>query len=494
VTKLQTSLFDDVAAVVPMLTPAGRAHRAPAPRGLILDYFAGGGGVSHGIEQALGRSPDVAINHCAAAVAMHKVNHPTTMHYQMDVWDIDPKRHLPPGQVDLAWFSPSCTHHSRARGNKPVSEQLRGLAWVACLVAEKRQPKVIVVENVVEFREWGPVKDGLPIKTQKGETYREFCAKLRSLGYVVEDRVLNAADFGAPTMRKRLILIARSDGQPIVWPEPSHGPGRPLPYRTAASCINWTAPSLSIFATREESRAWARENGVGVPQRPLAEATMARIAEGLRRYVIESPAPFVVPGQGVGLMVQTGYGEAKGQAPRCLDVQKPLGTIVASGAKHAVVTAWLTKFYGGVVGHGVGRPLGTITTIDHHGLVQATLQPVGEGHGDRAQLVAGFITKYYQAAGNNQSATKPLGTIVCKDRFGVVTVAIDGTTYAIVDISLRMMSARELASCQGFDADYQLTGTHGEQIARIGNSVAPPMARAIVAANLTAPAITAEAA
>lgn len=487
-------------------------------RALILDYFAGAGGASTGIEWALGRSPDVAINHCAHAVEVHALNHPSTDHYCVDVWDVDPQRHLPPGHVEMAWFSPDCRHFSRAKGGKPVSKKIRGLAWAVCRVAKARRPRVLFLENVPEFQTWGPVlADGTPDKAKAGTTFRAFVRRLERLGYAVEWRVLNAADHGAPTARKRLVLIARCDGQPIVWPEPSHGPGRPHPYRTAAECIDWSLPCPSIFDRK----------------RPLAEATMRRIAAGVVRFVLENPRPFLVQvnhgrdldrsrdldrpmptitsHHGFGLVtpffVRIGNGEREGQAWRTEAVDAPLNTIVAQGKKQGLVVAFLAKHYGGVVGSKLDRPLGTITSVDHHSLVACYLTrfygqsvgapldapaPVHSGC-NHSGLVAAFLTKFYTSGRKGKASAPPPGAPLDApapvvtgggQHVGLVTVEIEGETYAVVDIGLRMLTPRELARCQGFDDSFQLVGTQAQQVARIGNSVAPPMARAVVAANV----------
>ena len=488
-----------------------------AERVLVFDYFAGGGGASTGIERAIGRSPDVAVNHCAHAVAIHALNHPSTEHLQVDVWDVDPCRHLPPGRLWFAWLSPDCTHFSRAKGGKPLSKKIRGLAWIALRLAGKRLPNLVFLENVAEFRDWGPLRKRrtgkhkgkmMPVKSKRGQTFQKFVGQFEALGYRVEWRVLDAADFGAPTHRKRLILIARRDGQPIAWPEPTHGPGRSNPYKTAAECIDWSLPVPSIFGRK----------------RPLAEATQRRIAEGLRRFLLDCPRPFLVQvnhgrdvnrsrdlGQpmptitakhGFGIVVpsliQMGYGEREGQAPRVLNIHAPLGTVVAGGKKHGLVVAWLAKHYGGVVGHQPNRPLGTITAVDHHSVVACHLTkffgtstgsacdvpaPTVTGQGGHLGLVAAFLTKYY-GQGTGQQVGEPLHTVVAKARFGLVTVIIDGQTYAIADIGLRMLNPRELARCQGFPEGFQLMGSQADQVARIGNSVSPPMAHAVIAANV----------
>ena len=466
------------------------AEAAPrlAKRPLIFDYFAGAGGASTGIEWALGRSPDVAINHCEHAVEVHALNHPSTDHYCVDVWDVDPQRHLPPGHVEMAWFSPDCRHFSRAKGGKPVSKKIRGLAWAVCRVAKARKPRVLFLENVPEFQTWGPVlADGTPDKDKAGTTFRAFVRRLERLGYAVEWRVLNAADHGAPTARKRLVLIARCDGQPIVWPEPTHGPGRPHPYRTAAECIDWSIPCLSIFDRK----------------RPLAEATMRRIAAGLVKFVFTSQRPFIVPvkthgggGNGAGSIdvltpwfVRIGNAEREGQKWRVEEVDAPLNTITAQAKRQGLVVAFLAKHYKGVVGHAPDRPLGTITARDHHSAVVCTLSP----QIDKGTKVAAFLTKFYTSGRRGKKGAPPPGApldgpapVVTGQgqHVGLVTVEIEGETWTIVDIGLRMLTPRELARCQGFDDSFQLVGTQAQQVARIGNSVSPPMARAVVAANV----------
>lgn len=455
-----------------------------------VDLFAGGGGASEGIRRATGRCPIVAVNHCEHAIEMHRANHPTTKHHHQDVWDTSPRDAVGRRLVDLTWASPDCTHHSRARGGKPRSGKLRALPMVVLKWARELRPRVFMIENVPEFVSWGPLDaKGHPIPGKAGETFRQFVGRLQLMGYRVEWEVLNAADYGTPTSRRRLYLIARCDGEPIVWPDPTHGPGRAHPYRTAAEVIDWTIPSCSIFATTDEAKAWAREHGVrGVPRRPLAEATQRRIAAGLRRYVLEAADPFIVPtseGLAAPAMVQTGYGERKGQAPRALDLHSPLGTIVAGGQKHGLVTAWLAKHYGGgpngklVEGVDLRSPLGTVTARDSQGPVFAALSPEATG---RAAQVAAFIVKYYGQGGQHQRLDEPLHTIVTKARFGLVTVQLGGEEYVVTDIAMRMLQPRELARAQGFGDDYVLIGNKAQQVARIGNSVCPPVVEALVSA------------
>lgn len=490
----------------------GRLDTGP----VIVDLFAGGGGASEGIRQATGRGPIVAINHCAAAIAMHAENHPETIHFQESVFDVRPQLAARGRAVDLLWASPDCTHFSRAKGGKPRSKEIRSLAWVMVDWAREVRPRVIAMENVPEFVTWGPLDDeGQPVKARAGETFREFVAALEGHGYTVAWRVLNAADYGTPTSRKRLFLVARCDGAPIVWPEPTHGPGRAAPWRTAAECIDWSIPVPSIFDR----------------PRPLAEATQRRIAEGIRRYVLGAARPFIVQtghqsGDGGKVrpvdaplstivtkaehclvsptLIQTGYGEREGQAPRALDIGAPLGTIVAGGAKHALVAAFLAKHYGGVVGQGLDRPVGTVTAIDHHAVAAVFLdklhgsaragQPVdapaptvtagGGRGGGHAGLVAAFLARYYGQGGQWSGLDAPLPTVTTLDRMALVTVSIDGEPYVLADIGMRMLQPRELARAQGFPDSYVLTGTKSEQVARLGNAVCPPVARAIVEAQL----------
>lgn len=438
-------------------------------RELIVDNFAGGGGASTGIELALGRHVDIAINHDPEAVAMHALNHPQTAHHCESVWDIDPLAVTQGRPVGLAWFSPDCKHFSKAKGGKPRDKRTRGLAWVAVRWAALVRPRVVILENVEEFATWGPLlDDGTPCPARRGHTFRDFVRQLQELGYAVEHRELRACDYGAPTTRKRLFLIARCDGQPIAWPTPTHGaPGSPevkartrKPWRTAAECIDWTIPAPSIF-----DRA-----------RPLAEATLRRIARGVRRYVIEAAKPFVVQtadGLAAPTMIQTGYGEREGQAPRSLDLHKPIGTLVGS-QKHALVTAFLTKHFGGNytgAGAPLDEPMHTITATDHHALTLA------------------FLTKYYGEGSQDQSLADPLHTIPTVDRFGLVTVA--GHRYAISDIGMRMLEPHELYAAQGFPPSYQFAPVidgkrlpKRAQVRMCGNSVSPPLAAALARANV----------
>ena len=496
---------------------------------LIIDNFAGGGGASTGIELALGRRVDIAINHDPEAVAMHTANHPETKHYCESVWEIDPREVTQGRPVGLVWLSPDCKHFSKAKGGKPVEKKIRGLAWVALRWAAVARPRVIMLENVEEFRTWGPLLvDGegkaRPCPKNKGLEFNAFCNALRRHGYQVEHRELRACDYGTPTIRKRLFLIARRDGQPIVWPEATHGDPRNIatkakklkPWRTAAECIDFTLPCPSIFERKRE----------------LAPATLRRIAKGIMRYVVNSADPFIVNNIAPVLtehanastprcmpadeplrticaqtkgghhaliaptLVQTGYGERDGQAPRALDMAKPLGTLVGS-QKHALVSAFLAKHYTGVVGADLADPMPTVTSVDHNSLVTASTT------GNNAERVKAFLVKYY---GNEQDGVEmdgPMHTVTARDRFGLVTVA--GEEYEIADIGLRMLAPKELFRAQGFPESYitdwginpegkRIELTKSAQVRMCGNSVCPPLAAALVLANLPEMAIQRKAA
>lgn len=476
---------------------------------LIVDLFAGGGGASVGIEMATGRQVDVAINHDEAAVALHQANHPQTEHLTADVFEVCPHEATGGRPVGLLWASPDCTDHSKAKGGKPIrNRKRRALAWVVKRWAGQVRPRVICLENVEEFVDWGPLV-GPPGKLRrcpkrKGETFRAFVAQLEELGYEVEWRELRACDYGAPTIRKRLFLVARCDGEPIAWPEPTHGPGTRRPYRTAASCIDWSIPMLSIFATPEEAKAWARAQRkagwrMGTPRRPLADATMRRIARGVVRYVIEAAEPFVLYLQQGGATRAMGdplhtvtaspkdtnlivapylvprYGEREGQEPRTRDIQEPLPVIVPTGNGSSLVASFLAKHFGGneTPGWPLDEAMSTVTSTDHHALVYA------------------FLQKYY-GQGNGAKIGDPAPTLTTKDRMGLVTCMVKGEPYVIVDIGMRMLQPRELYRAQGFPDSYQIERAGGrrltktEQVRMVGNSVAPPVAAALVRANTPA--------
>ena len=538
----------------------------PLARELVIDLFAGGGGASTGIEQAIGRHVDIAVNHDRMAVAQHQANHPQTRHLTTDVWEVDPLRTTGGQAVGLLWASPDCRHFSPAKGGAPVSDRVRSLAWVVTKWATNVRPKVIFLENIPEFKNWGPVIAGRPCAARKGKTFRRWRLQLQRLGYVVEFRELRACDYDTPTIRKRLFMVARCDGLPIVWPEATNGLGL-KPYRTAAECIDFSLPCPSIFERKK----------------PLAAATQRRIAHGVRRYVIDNPRPFIVPvkswggggndARSVDEPVRTTTGSKRGEyalaAPVIArigqtggngnytnSVEDPLSTITTK-AEHLVVAArgervatFLAKHYGGheTPGTPLDKPISTITTQDHHhkvavhitkfrtdsygiaadvpmpkvtsnsfvkrpggapplGLVASNmvklrgtsnsaasdepLHTISAGGWHHAEVRA-FLAAYY-GTDQDPSLANPLHTITTRDRFGLVTVC--GEDYVIVDIGMRMLQPRELYAAQGFPPSYVIdwgiepeTGTRialtkTAQVRLVGNSVCPPLARAIVAAN-----------
>ena len=364
---------------------------------IIVDNFAGGGGASTGIELATGRVVDIAINHDPDAILMHRTNHPHTMHYRASVWDVDPVEVCRGRPVGLAWFSPDCKHFSKAKGGKPVDKNIRGLAWIVLRWAGLVRPRVIILENVEEFQTWGPVRRGRPVKSKTGQTFRQWLGQLEALGYTVEWRELVAADYGAPTTRKRFFLIARSDERPIVWPEPTHAPadsqevkaGTKKPWRSAAEIIDWNLPAPSIFATKEEVR---ERYGVAAV-RPLARNTMRRVARGVDKFVIRSASPFLV--------IVNHAGEFRGQG-----LAEPLQTITAKhgyGVASPAMIQYHTEQTERVRGQGVTDPIMTIDASNRYGLAATTL------------------TKYY-SGDHNQDAAAPLHTITTRDREGI-TVA-----------------------------------------------------------------------
>lgn len=442
---------------------------------LIVDNFAGGGGASTGIELATGYSVDIAINHDPEAIKMHKANHPNTKHYCENVWAVDPVKACNGHPVGLAWFSPDCKHFSKAKGGKPKDKNIRGLAWVACRWAGLVRPRVIMLENVEEFKTWGPLNRGHhPIKAKQGKTFEKFVQQLNDLGYIVEFKELIAADYGAPTMRKRFFMIARCDGKPIVWPEPTHAPadseavkaGLLKPYVGAYTQLDFSLPCPSIFDTSEEIK---EKYGIRAV-RPLAQKTMDRIARGLKKFVLDNPEPFIVkPDNIIPTLIQyhseTSKDEVRGQT-----IKDPIMTVDGSN-RYGLVTSFLSKFYKSGTGQDEREPLHTITTsAGHFGEVRA------------------FLIKYYGDA-TGQDIEKPLDTVTTKDRFGLVT--IEGVDCQIVDIGLRMLEPRELYGCQGFPDDYIIdhdytgkTYPRSEQVRRCGNAVCPPIPAALVRANL----------
>ncbi|MQW06602.1 C-5 cytosine-specific DNA methylase [Sinorhizobium meliloti] len=393
---------------------------------LIVDSFAGGGGASTGIEMALGRSPDIAINHNPEALALHAANHPETHHLSENVYRVDPLDHLKGKHIGLAWFSPDCKHFSKAKGGKPVERNIRDLCWIIPGWIERIQKSggrvdVVIMENVEEFKDYGPLvqtdRGLMPDPERRGENFEKWCKKLRRLGGKIEFRELRACDYGAPTIRKRLFVIIRFDGKPIVWPEPTYGAptdrdviaGKRLPWRTAAEIIDWSLPCPSIFDTSEEIMA---KHGLRAI-RPLADATMARVARGTKRYVLDAARPF---------LVQTGYGERKGQDPRCLDSEAPLGTVVAGGVKHAVVSPSLTRFNTGATGSAMDEPVSTITANSYI-KKPGGAAPLG--------LIAPSLSAFYGpgAGGIDRSASaeEPVRVVTTENRHAVVAPVL---TYA----------------------------------------------------------------
>lgn len=484
------------------------------PDELIVDNFAGGGGASLGIEMAFGRPVDIAINHDPEAVAMHTANHPHTRHFCESVWDIDPRKVTRGQPVGLAWFSPDCKHFSKAKGGKPVNKNIRGLAWVAVRWAATVKPRVIVLENVEEFQTWGPLTaEDKPCPKRKGLTFRRWVRELEKHGYHVEWRQLRACDFGAPTIRKRLFLIARCDGLPIAWPAPTHGEGL-QPYRTAAECIDWSHSCPSIFTRK----------------RPLAEATLRRIARGVQRFVLEAGEPFIVTcnhggegfrGQGMDHPFKTvtaardahgvvapyfipRHGERAGQDPRTRSVSVPMPTITATANGASLVSAFMAKHFGGNESPGwpLIRPISTVTARDHHAIVTSHLLKLRnncDGQDNREPLhtvatgghfgeVRAFLVKYYGTA-VGQDIRDPMHTVTAKHRMGLVT--LEGEDYQLVDIGMRMLEPRELYRAQGFPDSYKIDPSvngrrlsKAAQVRMCGNSVCPPVACAVVSANV----------
>lgn len=543
---------------------------------IIVDNFAGGGGASTGIELATGRPVTIAINHDPAAILMHKTNHPYTEHLQASVWDVDPEKVCAGRPVGLAWFSPDCKHFSKAKGAALVDRNIRGLAWIVLRWAGTVKPRVIILENVEEFQTWGPVRKGKPVKKKAGCTFQKWLGQLKDLGYTVEFRVLIAADYGAPTSRKRFVLIARCDGRPIVWPERTHAPaesaevkcGKYKPWRSAAEIIDWSLPCPSVFATKGEIQ---EQYGVKAV-RPLADNTMRRVIRGVDKFTIKSGKPFIVP---------TGYGERKGQAPRVHDIEAPVPTVVATGKEnlcrplltpitvsnttnsvggsaaepvHTVTTAgnqmlvspsliqYHTEQSEKVRANGVATPLPTVDASNRYGLTTAHLvEYFSTGRPldvrvpmhtvtsrDREALTAVHVAEF-KGQDKGQSVDRPLRTITASigefaevqtrvvqytpdadlkywpeirallnkhcgyslSEDEVLLLNIRDTWYFISDIGLRMLTPRELYAAMGFPPDYIIDKDYegndypkSQQVARCGNAVCPPMATAVVMANL----------
>lgn len=462
---------------------------------LIVDNFAGGGGASTGIELATGRPVDIAINHDPDAIAMHKANHPRTRHYCESVWDVSPLEICGGNPVGLMWLSPDCKHFSRAKGGKPVSKKVRGLAWIALRWAATVRPRVIILENVPEFVTWGRLgKDGRPDPQHIGETFWSFVYALQSYGYEVAWRELSACDYGAPTIRRRFFLVARCDGKPIVFPKATHGDGL-IPYRTAAECIDWSIPCNSIFGR----------------EKPLAEKTLRRIARGLDKFTIKADKPFIIGGSSfsapslIQYHSEQGGSEVRGQA-----LDKPVMTVDAS-PRYALTAAHIIKYYSGEHNYSaVSAPLHTITVKERNALIESHLcilrnnqdcKPLYEpmptlctspGH------IAEIRTKItqYNSAGKygkwaevRELLNKYCGYSLSDNE--ILLLEINGEQYFISDIGMRMLTPRELYRAQGFPEDYiidfDVNGREyprSAQIARCGNAVPPPFAEALVRANL----------
>lgn len=428
--------------------------------GIIIDCFAGGGGASVGIEMALGRNVDIAINHDPEAIRMHKVNHPNTLHITEDIFKVNLEQYVKGRNVDLMWASPDCTSHSKAKGGQPRNKGLRILPWAVYKHARKLLPAVIIMENVEEIQEWGPLdSNGYPIKSRAGEDYKKFIASMESLGYDFASRELVAADYGAPTTRKRWYAVFRRDGKKIIFPTPTHSKTGFLQNKWLAcgDYVDWTDLGKSIFHRKK----------------PLAEATMKRIANGLRKYVFDCEVPYFVDKKEVFAFLIQYHGEQKANDTRGQMLSEPIRTIDTSN-RYGLVSAFVTKFYKTGIGQSCREPIHTITTSPgHFGIVSA------------------FLIKYYKN-GNGQALDCPLGTITTKDRYGLVNAVINlsGEQYKICDVFLRMLKPEELKIMQGFPDDYIINRDIDwkpypikEQVARIGNSVVPIMAQKLVEAN-----------
>jgi len=530
---------------------------------IVVDFFCGGGGAGTGLEMGLGRPVTVAKNHSPAAISMHTANHPAARHFTTDVFEGDPDEECQGRPVGWFHMSPDCTHHSQAAGGQPRKREIRNLSWIGLKWAGKKKPRVISLENVKQILQWGPLiakrdkatgrvmkLDGsvaaigecVPVQQQflvpdpkrRGITWRRFVHLLEGVGYQVEWRIIKACDFGAPTSRERLFMIARCDGQPIVWPEPTHAkqPAKgQQKWRTAADCIDWSVPSKSIFGRKKE----------------LAAATLRRVAKGMKKFVLDNPQPFIVPianwsGElaqsaneplrtvtswprggsfavaspvmiGAGGPVYAGkpvpadqpMGTLMTQSHRALvtafieqanggfnatpakGADDPLTTVTNTGSQQRLVTASLATLRRNCVGRAVDDLVPTMTAgAEHHALVEYKLSPE---HEEGALRVAAFLISYYGTE-NISACDAPAPTVTTKDRLGLVTVFVKGTPYVIVDICLRMLQPHELYRAQGFPASYIIDkGADGkpftktEQVHMCGNSVSPPPMAALARAN-----------
>ena len=443
--------------------------RLGAPDEIIVDNFAGGGGASTGMELATGRIVKIAINHDPDAILMHKTNHPHTRHLQASVWDVDPVKECGGCPVGLAWFSPDCKHFSKAKGAALVDRNIRGLAWIVLRWAGTVRPRVIILENVEEFQTWGPVRRGKPVKKKAGQTFRRFISQLEGLGYTVEYRELVAADYGAPTTRKRFVLVARCDGRPVVWPERTHdkdgADGLPK-WRAAAEVIDWTQPCYSIFATKEEIKS---RYGVTVV-RPLADNTMRRVIRGVDKFVIKAKTPYIVPWTVTNTCNSVGS-----------QVTAPVHTVTTAGNQLLLSPALIqyhTEQSENVRGQSVAETLRTITA----------------SAGEFAEIRTEVRTYEPGADMGHWPEVRALLNRFCgydlKEN-EVLTLDVGGTAYFVADIGLRMLTPRELYNAMGFPPDYIIDRDYtgraygkSKQVARCGNAVCPPMAEAVVRANL----------
>ena len=538
---------------------------------IIVDNFAGGGGASTGIELAAGRPVAIAINHDPDAILLHKTNHPYTTHLQASVWDVDPVAVCKGRPVGLAWFSPDCKHFSKAKGAALVDRKIRGLAWIVLRWAGTVRPRVIMLENVEEFQTWGPVRRGKPIKKKAGQTFRKFIKQLSKLGYNIQYRELVAADYGAPTTRKRFVLVARCDGKPIVWPERTHAPrdseevlsGKFLPWRSAAEIIDWSQPTYSIFASKQEIKEKYGVNAI----RPLADNTLRRIIRGVDKFTIKSGKPFLVEcnhggdghtrtvtepvntvtgkytggvcssvmvpytfsntggsvGSDVGSPVHTirtaggqilsaasliQYHTEQTENVRASGLNVPLNTVDASN-RYGLTCANLVEYYGNGNPLDVSQPMHTVTAHDREALVSAHVvkfkgQELGQHPTDTLNTITAQGLEYAQcntvlvkAGGQNLGhwpkirdlLNKYCGYSLADDE--VLLLNISGVLYFIADITLRMLIPRELYNAMGFPVDYIIDRDYRgksygktKQVERCGNAVCPPLAEAMVRANL----------
>ena len=435
---------------------------------LSIDGFAGGGGASCGLKMA-GIDVTIAINHDPAAIRMHTVNHPKTLHLTEDIFQVDLSKYIDPDDcVDVMWASPDCTSHSKAKGGQPRELGLRILPWAVFRLCRQikeitgKLPSMLFMENVEEIQDWGPLdKQGHPIERKKGTEYRRFIKAMKKLGFDFQCRTLVAADFGAPTTRRRWYAVFRSDGKPIRWPEPTNSKEPNLfnlkPWVPVSTCLDFSDLGCSIFERKK----------------PLADATLRRIANGIRKFIVQNPEPYFLPEQqALPFLIQ--YHSETTDSVRGQTITEPLKTIDTSN-RYALVSVFITKFYKTGTGQEVTEPLHTITTSPGH-----------------FGLVSVFLVKYY-GTGNGQSVSEPLATITTKDRFGMVSTILlqNGGKYAIADIYMRMLKPEELKLAQGFPPDYIIDHDAegkpypiSEQVAKIGNSVVPVMAAAIAKANL----------